>query len=89
MCTEPGFSRLIAPGPSELTIFDASAFVAVNGPGTKCAKSVWYDFMQPNYSIISSRTQRTHDKRRRIWSPAFSPGGKTIQRLFDFMLKIS
>jgi hypothetical protein len=45
------------------------------GPGTKCSRSAWYDFMQPNYSIISSRSQEVHDQRRRVWSPALSTEG--------------
>ena len=69
-------SRSPYTGPSELTIFDASAFLAVNGAGTKCTKSVWYDFMQPHDSIISTRSRQQHSKRRRVWSPAFSVGGE-------------
>lgn len=76
-------------GPSELTIFDASAFLAVNGPGTKCTKSAWYDFMQPNYSITSCRSHQQHDKRRRIWSPAFGTGGKLTVGYTDVILRFT
>ena len=76
ICAESEISTHAYVGPSELTIFDATAFAAVNGLGTKCTKSVWYDFMQPNYSIISSRSHHVHDKRRRVWSPALSANGK-------------
>lgn len=33
--------------------------------------------MKPNYSIISSRDQKIHDERRRVWSPAF--GAKALK----------
>ena len=62
-------------GPSEVTIFLPEAIQAVNGPGSDCTKSAWYDNTLPMRGIIGLRSIAEHDMRRSIWNQAFTPKG--------------
>ncbi|KAK0118485.1 hypothetical protein ONS96_011582 [Cadophora gregata f. sp. sojae] len=62
------------PGPEEITIFHPDALVAMNGPGSTCTRSDWYDGLYPLQSLANIRSPAVHDQRRRIWDKAFSAG---------------
>lgn len=59
-------------GSNDLSIAHPDGPGAIYGHGTKCTKAPWYDNDQPYTSMHTSRNRQMHDKRRRIWSPAFS-----------------
>ena len=59
-------------GSNDLSIVHPHAVAAIYGPGSKCRKADWYDLTQPMVSMQTTRHQVVHDKRRRIWSNAFS-----------------
>ena len=64
-------------GPNELTIFNPEMLAAIDGPGSRCTKSAWYDVLLPETLINTSRERSTHDRRRRLWNSAFNPEGET------------
>lgn len=59
-----------ALGPSELTVFHPDVFRAVNGPGTTCIKSDWYDMLHPLVAINSIRSKVGYAPRRANWDHA-------------------
>lgn len=59
-------------GSSSLSVVHPDATQAIYGFGSKCTKGLWYDNDYPFNSMHTSRSRVLHDKRRRIWSPAFS-----------------
>lgn len=59
-------------GSNDLSIIHPKAVNAIYGHGSKCRKADWYDLNQPMVSLQTTRHQVVHDKRRRIWSTAFS-----------------
>src|SRR4051794_7306958 len=44
----------------------------VQGQNSKCTKAQWYSQDTPLISMHTTRDKSMHDRRRRIWSPAFS-----------------
>ena len=68
-------SSAISTGPSELTIFLPEAIVALDGPGSDCTKSDWYDVILPLRPLVNLRDKHEHDKRRRAWDKGFSIKG--------------
>ncbi|KAI9874353.1 MAG: hypothetical protein M1830_009845 [Pleopsidium flavum] len=59
-------------GSSDLSIIHPKAVNAIYGHGSKCTKAAWYDLTYPMVSLQTTRQRALHDRRRRIWSPAFS-----------------
>lgn len=66
------YGPVIRTGPEELTIIDAAVPSAVDGPKSKCTKAVWYDFLLPEIAVNTTRSNKEHDARRRIWDQGFS-----------------
>lgn len=66
------YGDFVRVGSSDLSIAHPQGPHAVYGPGTKCTKAYWYDNDAPLTSMHTTRDRAMHDKRRRIWSPAFS-----------------
>ncbi|OAK99157.1 cytochrome P450 [Phaeosphaeriaceae sp. SRC1lsM3a] len=66
------YGPVIRTGPEELTIIDAAVPSAVDGPKSKCTKAVWYDFLLPEIAVNTTRNNKEHDARRRIWDQGFS-----------------
>lgn len=66
------YGSIIRTGPEELTIIEAGALPAVDGPRNKCTKPVWYDFLLPEIAINTTRSVKEHDARRRIWDRGFT-----------------
>ena len=69
----------VTPGPSEIASFHPESFVVLEGYGTQCKKSDFYDLMLPDFSLVFTREKRTHDARRNVWSRALSTKGKFFQ----------
>jgi len=63
-------------GSSDLSVIHPKAVAVIYGVGTKCGRSAFYNG-DPLPSLISCREKSAHDKRRRVWSPAF--GDKALQ----------
>lgn len=59
-------------GPNDLSVANADAVRVAFSAQTTCSKAPWYSIELPAYSMHSTRSRVEHDKRRRIWSPAFS-----------------
>lgn len=59
-------------GSNDMAIADPKAVNLIYGPNSKCRKSITYDIDKPMVSMHTDRSREAHDKRRRIWSPAFS-----------------
>jgi tryprostatin B 6-hydroxylase len=58
-------------GSSDLSITHPKAIEIIYGKNTQCGRASFYNG-DPLPSLISCRDRRVHDRRRRIWSPAFS-----------------
>jgi len=64
--------KFVRTGPNNLSVTDADVVRAALGAQSTCSKAPWYSAEHPAYSMHSTRSRLEHDKRRRIWSPAFS-----------------
>ncbi|KAI4109170.1 MAG: hypothetical protein LQ339_001976 [Xanthoria mediterranea] len=67
------YGDFVRTGPNEVSVFLPEAVRAIDGVGTKCSKSAWYDIMQPRVSLATTRDIGLHQGRRRQWERAFSP----------------
>ncbi|KAF1349719.1 putative P450 monooxygenase [Delphinella strobiligena] len=66
------YGRFVRVGPNDLSITEPRAVTATQGPSSKCYKGPWYDVEHPLPSLQLQRPKSAHDRRRRVWSPAFS-----------------
>ncbi|KAL2860842.1 cytochrome P450 [Aspergillus lucknowensis] len=66
------WGKFVRIGPNQVSVCHADAVRVALGPQSKCIKSPWYDAEHPATSMLSTRIRAEHDRRRRIWSPAFS-----------------
>ncbi|KAL9092427.1 MAG: hypothetical protein Q9159_000935, partial [Coniocarpon cinnabarinum] len=66
------YGEFLRIGSSSLSITHPNAVQAIYGFGSKCTKAYWYDNEHPYTSMHKTRSRVEHDKRRRVWSPAFS-----------------
>ena len=67
--------HFICVGPSEIASFHPDSFSVLEGFGTKCTRSDFYDIMLPNNSVVFTRSKPMHDARRPVWSAALSTTG--------------
>lgn len=63
---------IVRIGSNDLSIADPDAVEHAYGLHATCTKSAWYDGDKPLTSMHTSRSKSLHDKRRRVWAPAFS-----------------
>ena len=66
---------LTSSGPSELSINDPKAVVAIHGPQSKCVKGPWYNVLHPAVSLQMIRNKPDHIRRRKVWDRGFSAKG--------------
>ena len=59
-------------GPNDLSVVDVKAVEVISAQNSKCTKGPWYDQDYPRSSLHTTRDRGLHDRRRRIWAPAFS-----------------
>ncbi|WPH03856.1 Hypothetical protein R9X50_00673900 [Acrodontium crateriforme] len=84
-------------GSNDLSIINPDLVEMAYGNNSKITKSSWYDGDAPLTSMHTSRDKSLHDKRRRMWAPAFSDKAlrdyektieeisvKTVQRFSEF-----
>jgi hypothetical protein len=66
------YGRFVRIGPNDLSVADPDGTQVISAPNTKCSKSPWYDGDNPRASMHTTRDKGLHDRRRRVWAPAFS-----------------
>lgn len=66
------YGEFVRIGSCDLSITHPEGVKTIYGLGAKCTKAPWYDNDSPLISMHTSRNKTLHDRRRRIWSPAFS-----------------
>lgn len=66
------YGPIVRVGPSDLSIALPRAVSAVYGPKSSCTKNSFYDLTAPVRSLHSHRIRAVHDRRKRVWSSAFS-----------------
>lgn len=59
-------------GPNDISVIDADGTQVISAANSKCTKAPWYDQDSPNISMHTTRSRAMHDRRRKIWVPAFS-----------------
>ncbi len=64
--------QFVRIGPNDLSITDPDGVQVVSGGNSKCTKAQWYSQDSPLTSMHTTRDRATHDRRRRVWAPAFS-----------------
>jgi tryprostatin B 6-hydroxylase len=66
------YGRFVRLDPHSISVTHPDGVEVTLGPKTKCTKSEWYEADAPRTSLHTTRSKAVHDRRRRIWSPAFS-----------------
>ena len=66
------YGEFLRIGSNDLSIVHPEAVEAIYGLGSPCRKAAWYDLTHPMVSLQTTRSRLVHNKRRRIWSMAFS-----------------
>jgi len=66
------YGKFVRLGPNDISVTDPDGTIVISGPQTKCTKAAWYDGDHPLQSMHTTREKGLHDRRRRVWSPAFS-----------------
>ena len=66
------YGDFVRIGSADLSITHPAAITAIYDRGSPCTKAAWYDLTHPMISLQTARSRETHDKRRRLWSAAFS-----------------
>lgn len=86
------YGKFVRIGPNDISVIDANGMEVVSSPKSKCTKGPWYDGDSPLTSLHTTRDRALHDRRRRVWAPAFSDkalrGYETrVQALNDLLIK--
>jgi len=66
------YGKYVRIGPNDLSVIDADGTQVISAPNSKCTKGPWYANDTPLISLHTTRDRAAHDRRRRIWAPAFS-----------------
>lgn len=66
------YGRYVRIGANMLSITDPDIMQPAFGAGSKIIKGDWYDGGAPHHSMHTTRDKGLHDRRRRVWAPAFS-----------------
>ena len=66
------YGRFVRIGPNDLSVTDPDGTQVISAPNSKCGKAPWYDGDAPRLSMHTTRDRGLHDRRRRVWAPAFS-----------------
>jgi cytochrome P450 len=64
--------KYVRIGSHDLSIVEPDGMQITYGPQAKAVKGTWYDGDHPRVSMQTTRSRAFHDKRRRVWAPAFS-----------------
>lgn len=79
-------------GPNDISVTDPAAVQVISAPNSKCVKGEWYANDHPLVSMHTSRDRAQHDRRRKVWAPAFSPAAlkgyeARVQRYNDLLIE--
>jgi hypothetical protein len=66
------YGKFVRIGPYDISVTHPDGVEVVAGIKSKCTKAQWYSQDVPLVSMHTCRDRTQHDRRRRIWSPAFS-----------------
>ncbi|KAK4946002.1 hypothetical protein LTR10_014804 [Elasticomyces elasticus] len=66
------YGHFVRVGPNDVSITHPDAVEVILGNKSRCTKASWYSLDHPSVSMHTTRDRAVHDRRRRIWSPAFS-----------------
>jgi len=66
------YGDFVRIGPNDLSIIDPRGVVVAYGPQSRCTKAPWYGMDGHYNSLQTTRDRADHDRRRRVWIPAFS-----------------
>ena len=66
------YGRIVRIGSNDLSITDPNIMETAYGRNSEVTKGWWYDGDYPLSSMHTTRSRVLHDKRRKVWSPAFS-----------------
>ncbi|KIX93767.1 uncharacterized protein Z520_10391 [Fonsecaea multimorphosa CBS 102226] len=64
--------KFVRTGPNDLSVTHPDVVRVALSSQAVCEKAPWYEGEAPAWSLQSTRVRSQHDRRRRIWSPAFS-----------------
>ncbi|KAK4627014.1 Cytochrome P450 monooxygenase [Fulvia fulva] len=64
--------RFVRVGSNTLSITDPDTMQPAYGANARVTKADWYDGSVPHHSMHTTRDKGLHDRRRRVWAPAFS-----------------
>ncbi|KIY02863.1 uncharacterized protein Z520_01328 [Fonsecaea multimorphosa CBS 102226] len=66
------YGKFVRLDPHGISVTHPDGVEVTCGVKSKCTKGEWYEADFPRISMHTSRNRAQHDRRRRIWSPAFS-----------------
>ena len=66
------YGRIVRVGSNDLSINDANIMETAYGRHSRVEKAWWYDNDHPLSSMHTTRDRALHEKRRKVWAPAFS-----------------
>lgn len=66
------YGKFVRLDPYGISVTHPDGVEVTLGQKSKCTKSEWYGADLPRASLHTTRDRAQHDRRRRIWSPAFS-----------------
>jgi len=86
------YGRFVRIGPNDISVTHPDGVQVVSGLHSKCSKAPWYSQDMPLTSMHTTRDRAQHNRRRRIWSPAFSDKSlrgyeKRMQKYSDLLLQ--
>lgn len=64
--------KYVRVGSNDISVIDPDIMEMAYGNKSRVTKAVWYDNDYPLTSMHTSRDKGLHDRRRRVWAPAFS-----------------
>lgn len=66
------YGEFVRVGSNTLSITDSQMMQPAYGSHANVIKADWYDGAAPHHSMHTTRDRGLHDRRRRVWAPAFS-----------------
>ena len=66
------YGRIVRIGSDDLSITDPNIMETAYGRNSRVSKGWWYDNDYPLSSMHTTRDKTLHEKRRKVWVPAFS-----------------
>lgn len=67
------YGKFVRIGPNDISVIDTRGISVISSSQSKCYKSPWYESGDPSLrSLQTTRDRADHERRRRVWVPAFS-----------------